>query len=127
MSTPLDPERIRLTGTAPVMDRAGPRGPHLVVVAESSSFPFPLPPRGEILIGRGTEADLPLEERAASRRHATLTITDGQVQITDLGSMNGVRVNAVRRMLTARGSYVARWYVGGHMVASWAFLVVQGD
>ena len=96
MPTPVDPERIRLTGTAPVIDRAGPRGPHLVVVVESSSFPFALPPQGEILIGRGTEADLPLEERAASRRHATLTISGGQVQITDLGSMNGTYVNGER-------------------------------
>src|SRR5688572_28580389 len=96
MGTELDPARIRLTGTGPVLDRAGPRGPHLVVVEESSSFPFALPPRGEILIGRGTEADLPLSERAASRRHATLTVTDGQVQITDLGSMNGTHVNGER-------------------------------
>src|SRR5205814_4588699 len=72
------------------------RGPHLVVVEESSSFPFPLPPQGEILIGRGTEADLPLGERAASRRHATLTVAGGQVQITDLGSMNGTYVNGER-------------------------------
>ena len=43
----LRPDRIRLTGTAPVVDRAGPRGPHWVVVEESSSFPFFLPPRGE--------------------------------------------------------------------------------
>src|SRR3954470_7382207 len=96
MSSESDPERIRLTGTAPAIDRAGPRGPHLVVVEESSSFPYPLPPRGEILIGRGTEADLPLGERAASRRHATLTIADGRVRITDLGSMNGTLVNGER-------------------------------
>src|SRR6185369_13264718 len=96
MGPTIDPERIRLTGTAPVIDRAGPRGPHLVVVEESSSFPFPLPPQGEILIGRGTEADLPLHERATSRRHATLTVAEGQVQITDLGSMNGTYVNGER-------------------------------
>ena len=93
----LDPERIRLTGTAPVIDRAGPRGPHLVVVEESSSFPFPLPPQGEILIGRGTEADLPLGERAASRRHATLTVAGGQVQITDLGLATVDRIREVNR------------------------------
>jgi two-component system response regulator AtoC len=96
MATTLDPERIRLTGTAPVIDRAGPRGPHLVVVEESSSFPFPLPPQGEILIGRGTEADLAIHEPAASRRHATLTVAEGQVQLTDLGSMNGTYVNGER-------------------------------
>jgi hypothetical protein len=42
-------------------------------------------------------------------------------------TLNGVRVNAVRRTLTGLGSYVARWYVGGRRVASWAFVVVQGD
>jgi two-component system response regulator AtoC len=96
MSPEWNPDRIRLTGTAPIVDRAGPRGPHLVVVEESSSFPFALPPLGEILIGRGEEADLAISERAASRRHATLAITDRQVQITDLGSMNGTLVNGER-------------------------------
>jgi DNA-binding NtrC family response regulator len=96
MSHERDLDRIRLTGTAPVMERGGPRGPHLVVVEESSSFPFALPPRGEVLIGRGPEADLPLSERAASRRHATISIEDGQVRITDLGSMNGTLVNGDR-------------------------------
>jgi hypothetical protein len=67
-----------------------------VVVVESSSFPFALPPLGEVLIGRGTEADLALDERAASRRHATLTVAEGQVTITDLGSMNGTYVNGER-------------------------------
>jgi two-component system, NtrC family, response regulator AtoC len=96
MASDVDPERIRLTGTAPVMDRAGPRGPHLVVVEAHSSFPFPLPPQGELLIGRGPEADLPLSEPGASRRHATLTVADGQVAITDLDSRNGTLVNGER-------------------------------
>lgn len=46
----------------------------------------------EIIIGRGTEADVQLSTEAVSRRHARLTkIPDGW-QIADLGSANGVYV-----------------------------------
>jgi len=96
MVSEINPDRVRVTGTAPAIDRGAARGPHLVVVEESSSFPFALPARGEILIGRGPEADLPLTERAASRRHATLRVEDGQVHISDLGSRNGTLVNGER-------------------------------
>jgi DNA-binding NtrC family response regulator/pSer/pThr/pTyr-binding forkhead associated (FHA) protein len=93
---PVAGDRTRLTGTAPALDRGGPRGPHMVVVEESSSFAFPLPEKGEIVVGRGTEADLQLSAPAASRRHAIITIAGGEVRITDLGSRNGTLVNGER-------------------------------
>jgi two-component system response regulator AtoC len=96
MGSDIDLDRNRFTGTVPVIDKGGPRSPHLLVVEASSSRTFPLPARGELLIGRGPEAELPLTELAASRRHATISVDGSEVQITDLGSLNGTAVNGER-------------------------------
>jgi hypothetical protein len=46
------------------------------------------------LIGRSAEADLPLEDGQASRRHAQVTPAgDGSATVEDLGSANGTFVN----------------------------------
>jgi hypothetical protein len=51
---------------------------------------------GELLIGRGAEADLQLDDVKVSREHAVLKLHDGALSITDLGSSNGTWVNAQR-------------------------------
>jgi hypothetical protein len=50
----------------------------------------------EVVIGRGSHTDLLLLEGMVSRRHATLTLTDGVAVLVDLGSMNGTFVNGER-------------------------------
>jgi two-component system, NtrC family, response regulator AtoC len=85
-----------MLGTAPALGAVNPRGPHLVVVEESSSFPRALPAAGEFLIGRGPESDLQLGSPGASRRHALLLLGEGEVRIRDLGSRNGTLVNGER-------------------------------
>ncbi len=89
-------ERPSMLGTVPGLGAINPGCPHLVVVEESSSFPRALPAAGEFLIGRGEESDLQLTAPGASRRHAILTVTDGEVRIRDLGSRNGTLVNGAR-------------------------------
>ena len=42
-------------------------------------------------------------------------------------TLNGVHVDAISRTIHQTGRYVARWSIAGHVVASWVFLVVQGD
>jgi hypothetical protein len=42
-------------------------------------------------------------------------------------TLSGVHVDAVLRTIGHTGQYIARWYVRGHVVASWPFLVAQGD
>jgi hypothetical protein len=42
-------------------------------------------------------------------------------------TLNGVHVDAITRTIHQTGQYIARWYVAGHAVVSWPFLVVQGD
>lgn len=52
---------------------------------------FPL--AGEILVGRGSECDLILDDPFISTEHAELVVQDRSTVLTDLGSTNGSRVN----------------------------------
>ena len=52
--------------------------------------------RDEITIGRKEGNTIRLTERNVSRRHARIVRQDGEVQIEDLGSYNGIRVNNAR-------------------------------
>ncbi len=54
---------------------------------------FPLPPQGEIVIGRSSELDMVLVEDMVSRRHSKITVTGDRIFIQDLGSTNGTFVN----------------------------------
>lgn len=46
-----------------------------------------------LVIGRGKEADVVINNTAVSRRHSSLELKDGQYYLADLLSMNGTRVN----------------------------------
>lgn len=51
---------------------------------------------GELVIGRGVECQVSLDDPLVSRRHATLVVTEGGVLVRDLSSRNGVLVNGAR-------------------------------
>src|SRR3954471_24098576 len=51
---------------------------------------------GEFVIGRSTECQLSLDDPLVSRRHAVIRISRSAVTVQDLGSRNGVLVNAVK-------------------------------
>ena len=63
---------------------------------EVNGVRHPLNPPG-LVIGRGTEADLRINDPGISRRHAQIIVTGtGDVQtirIVDLGSTNGITVD----------------------------------
>ena len=61
-----------------------------------SSTSFPL---GEtaVTLGRATANEISLPDNSLSRRHAEFTATAAGVQLRDLGSRNGVKVNGVPR------------------------------
>jgi hypothetical protein len=70
------------------------------VVLEVNGMKHPLDPPG-IVIGRGAEADLRINDPGVSRRHAEIRIYPGdtavpQVSVVDLGSTNGMLVNGQR-------------------------------
>jgi hypothetical protein len=67
------------------------------VILEVNGMRHPLDPPG-IVIGRGTEADLRINDPGVSRRHAEIRIYAGEagvpnVSVVDLGSTNGMLVN----------------------------------
>lgn len=51
---------------------------------------------GEFVIGRSVDCQLSLDDPLVSRRHAVIRISRGAVTVQDLGSRNGVLVNAVK-------------------------------
>lgn len=51
---------------------------------------------GTVTVGRSPERDLTIEDTGVSRNHATFTIDETAVRLTDNGSANGTRVNGER-------------------------------
>jgi len=82
------------------------------LVLEVNGVRHPLTPPG-FTIGRGTEADLRINDPGVSRLHAQVSVEDAgdgnvNVSITDLGSTNGLIVNGqkVRSVPLAEGSRI---------------------
>lgn len=69
---------------------------------------FPLPEEGEIVIGRSSELDMVLVEDMVSRRHAKISVEDGDIFLEDLGSTNGSFVNGekISRTRLAEGDRI---------------------
>ena len=69
------------------------------LVLEVNGTRHPLQPRG-LLIGRGSEADLRINDPGISRSHAQIRVNAAgqglQIDIVDLGSTNGILVNGQR-------------------------------
>jgi two-component system, NtrC family, response regulator AtoC len=87
--------------TAPDTERApeptaGPHAWRLLVFGPSAVGVHALPSSGSVIIGRGDEAQISIDDPSVSRRHAALDL-DGPPRIRDLGSFNGVSV-AGRRL-----------------------------
>jgi hypothetical protein len=60
-----------------------------------SGTPYPLS-RQVTVLGRGTEADLRIDDPGVSRKHAQISINGDSAVITDLGSTNGTLVDGQR-------------------------------
>lgn len=69
------------------------------LVLEVNGVRHPLRPPG-LVIGRGSESDLRINDPGVSRRHALITVAgspeDPDITIEDLGSTNGIVVNGTR-------------------------------
>jgi diguanylate cyclase (GGDEF)-like protein len=76
---------------------------------------FPLP-MGEALVGRAPDSVVTLLDGEVSRHHARLRVTEAQVEVEDLASTNGTRVNGA----TAHGPVALqpgdRLAIGGHVL-----------
>ena len=79
-----------LTADKPQREDNGGGRLNLAVIGEGFVASHPLPERGIVVIGRGTDADLRIDHDSVSRRHAAIHIGD-VLEIEDLGSSNGTR------------------------------------
>jgi two-component system response regulator AtoC len=68
----------------------------LLVAGDGRLSLTPLPKHGELLIGRGPEADVSLLGEGVSRRHAVLRVKDGTFTLEDLDSSNGTMLRGSR-------------------------------
>ena len=88
-------EAARERRGVPDASRPAPE-PGQQLVLEVNGTRHPLQPPG-LVIGRGTEADLRINDPGISRRHAEIRVEGSgasiRVQIVDLGSTNGIVVN----------------------------------
>ncbi|WP_223631853.1 sigma 54-interacting transcriptional regulator [Corallococcus sp. EGB] len=69
---------------------------YLLLFQGNTSTVVPLPREGEVVIGRAAGVDVVVEDASVSRQHARVSVAEGEVFITDLGSHNGVHVNRER-------------------------------
>src|SRR4051812_21166753 len=69
----------------------GGEGFSLRVVGEGIVELFALPKVGDVVIGRGQEADVRIDDASISRKHALLSL-GMRARIKDLGSQNGTRI-----------------------------------
>ncbi|MEZ4368822.1 MAG: FHA domain-containing protein [Kofleriaceae bacterium] len=72
--------------------------------------------RDEITIGRKEGNTIRLTERNVSRRHARILRNDGTIQIEDLGSYNGVRVNGAKIAQRTALSVSDRAQIGDYLL-----------
>jgi hypothetical protein len=96
--------RVRSSTSAAVTPVAGERMTETAIRAsdvliEVNGMRHPLNPPG-VVIGRGSEADLRINDPGISRKHAQLAVSLGdrgtEVTVHDLGSTNGVILNGQR-------------------------------
>ncbi len=84
-------------GHLPVTDPGESSGEACLVVVSGGDIGRQVMIGASLLIGRSAAAGLRLEQPAISRRHARLErLTDGRVEVVDLGSANGVWLNGER-------------------------------
>ena len=102
------------SGVTVSLPREGRRRDELVaalqVVAGKEMLRFATIAEGEqVVIGRGREADLVLDDPSISRSHATIKhLEQGRLIIEDLGSTNGISINGyvVRRGVLRPGDLI---------------------
>ena len=68
----------------------------LAFVAEARTWTVPLPPHGQVVVGRGSESDVRVDESQLSRRHVSLELGGPTALLHDLGSLNGTTVGGRR-------------------------------
>jgi DNA-binding NtrC family response regulator len=78
-----------------------------VVVVRDSVAVHPLPRSGDLVLGRGDDCDIRVDDASVSRRHAILRL-GRQLRIEDLGSVNGTFLSHQRDVPAAADTHALR-------------------
>lgn len=96
-AAPRDVVRPEVSSTLPVTVREEHRGRRLLVIVGSRASTHPLPQSGSLTLGRGSDADVRIDDPSVSRRHARIELSGvGSITVRDTGSSNGTRVRGQR-------------------------------
>lgn len=82
------------TSLKPAAPAGGKRAQLVVLAGSNVGELYNL--QGDVLVGRGRDAEIRIQADGISRQHARLKVAGGVVTIEDLGSTNGSFVNGVR-------------------------------
>ena len=82
--------------------------------------------QGKYILGRSDEADIKIDDRSVSRRHAEILVLKNQVVIVDLESSNGTYVNGEKIVMreVAPGETVRFGKI--HCLLRWNFVPGSG-
>lgn len=93
----------------------------LRVIVDETIHLYPLPPRGQVSIGRAEECDVCIADPTVSRHHARIDIEGPMLHVYDAGSSYGLRVRHERVQPGAKIPLA----VGDAIEAGVAVLVVE--
>ena len=82
--------------TAPAGTVAPTQPERLLCINGDRSFLLAMPSSGELVVGRGPDAGLSVDDPLVSRAHAKLLVVPDGLRLTDLGSRHGTLVNGER-------------------------------
>ena len=80
-------------GDTRTFDHVGDVARYIIAIDTTSSRAIQLPSTGVLQIGRSRDAEIAIASDVVSRNHARLIVSEGAIQIEDLGSHNGTLVN----------------------------------
>lgn len=73
------------------LSRADSARPVVTILWDGGGLTLPIPLKQPCVLGRGADADIPIDEPSISRRHAAIYVSP-ELAVEDLGSSNGTRV-----------------------------------
>jgi DNA-binding NtrC family response regulator len=86
-----------MVSMAPASEPRPPvRSDQVLCIDGNRSFSVTIPPSGELVVGRGSDAGLSVDDPLVSRAHAQLLAVPDGLRLSDLGSRHGTLVNGER-------------------------------
>lgn len=88
-----DLDQTIVTGNKTIRFQPSEMRPHLVVLYPQSQFKQIALSVGSVILGRGSDADIHLDDELVSRKHCKISFDGLHITVEDLGSTNGTYVD----------------------------------